>query len=127
VITGTPQEGLVRQVPLTIEKVKSLAAERPITVFDREGWSPQLFATLGRNRGRPLLTYRKAAKGKRLPRLAEQLFTPRTIEVNGREVILRPADTQVGYRIGRQAPQARRTASGHAPQSRWQADACLDR
>jgi hypothetical protein len=37
---------------------------------------------LGGNRVH-FLTYRKAAKGKRLPRLAEQLFTPRTIEVNG--------------------------------------------
>ena len=104
VITGTPQEGLVRQVPLTIEKVKSLAPERPITVvFDREGWSPQLFATIKETAGVHFLTYRKAAKGKRLPRLAEQLFTPRTIEVNGREVIYDLADTQVriSYSEGR--------------------------
>jgi DNA-binding MarR family transcriptional regulator len=104
VITGTPQEGLVRQVPLTIEKVKSLAPERPITVvFDREGWSPQLFATIKKTAGVHFLTYRKAAKGKLLPRLAEQLFTSRTIEVNGREVTYDLADTHVriSYSEGR--------------------------
>jgi hypothetical protein len=31
---------LVRQVPQTIQKIKSLAPDRPMTVvFDREGWS----------------------------------------------------------------------------------------
>jgi hypothetical protein len=61
VITGTPQEGLVRQVPLTIEKVKSLAPERPITVvFDREGWSPQLFATIKETAGVHFLDWRSS-------------------------------------------------------------------
>lgn len=96
VITGTPQEGLVRQVPQTIEKVKSLAPGRPITVvFDREGWSPQMFAKMKETEGVHFLTYRKAAKGKRLPRLGEQLFTPCTIEVTGRKVVYDLADTRV--------------------------------
>jgi hypothetical protein len=76
----------VRQVPLTIEKVKESGPERPITVvFDREDG----VRSCSRRSGKPQasLPHRKAAKGKRLPRLAEQLFTPRTIEVNGREVI----------------------------------------
>jgi phage terminase small subunit len=96
VITGTPQEGLVRQVPQTIEKVKSLAPDRPITVvFDREGWSPQLFAQIKETERVHFLTYRKAAKGKLLPRLAEQLFTPCTIEMTGRKVTYDLADTRV--------------------------------
>jgi transposase len=96
VITGTPQEGLVRQVPLTIERVKSLAPKRPITVvFDREGWSPQLFAKIKETDGVHFLTYRKAANGKRLPRLAEQLFAPCAIEVRGRKVAYDLADTRV--------------------------------
>jgi hypothetical protein len=96
VISGTPEEGLVRQVPQTIERAKSLAPGQPITVvFDREGWSPRLFATIKRTDGVHFLTYRKAARGKRLPRLAEQLFTACTIEVSGRTVSYDLADTRV--------------------------------
>ena len=96
VITGTPQEGLVRQIPQTIEKVKGLAPGRPITlVFDREGWSPQLFAKIKETEDVHFLTYRKAAKGKPLPRLAEQMFTSCTIEVTGRKVVYDLADTRV--------------------------------
>jgi transposase-like protein len=105
VVTGAPQEGLVRQVPLTIERAKGLAPGRPITVvFDREGWSPRLFAKIKGAEGVHFLTYRKAAAGKRLPRLAEQLFHPCTIEVNGREVVYDLADTRVRifYSEGRQ-------------------------
>ncbi len=105
VITGTPQEGLVRQVPQTIEKVKSLAPGRPITViFDREGWSPQTFASIKETEGVHFLTYRKAMKGKGLPRLAEQLFTPHAIEVTGRKITYDLADTRVriAYSEGRQ-------------------------
>ena len=96
VITGSPQEGLVRQVPQTIEKVKRLGPDRPMTVvFDREGWSPQLFATIKETEGVHFLTYRKAVKGKRLPRLSEQLFARCSIEVSGREVTYDLADTRV--------------------------------
>ena len=96
VISGAPQEGLVRQVPQTIAKVKSLAPDQPITVvFDREGWSPRLFATIKQTDGVHFLTYRKAERGKRLPRLAEQLFTTWTIELSGRTVSYELADTRV--------------------------------
>ena len=96
VITGTPQEGLVRQVPQTIQNAKRLAPGRPITmIFDREGWSPKLFATIKETDGVHFLTYRKAASGKRLPRLAESLFTPCTTEATGRKVVYDLADTRV--------------------------------
>jgi hypothetical protein len=96
VITGAPQEGLVRQVPQTIEKARGLAPGQPITVvFDREGWSPQMFAKIKETEGVHFLTYRKAAAGKRLPRLAEQLFTPCAIDVTGREGVYNLADTRV--------------------------------
>jgi hypothetical protein len=96
VITGAPQEGLVRQVPQTIEKAKGLAPGRPITVvFDREGWSPQLFAKIKETEGVHFLTYRKAAAGKRLPRLAEHLFTACALEGTGREGVYNLADTRI--------------------------------
>jgi hypothetical protein len=96
VITGAPQEGLVRQVPQTIEKVQSLAPDRPITVvFDREGWSPRLFAQIQQTKGVHFLTYRKAVKGKRLPQLVEKLFTRCAAEKDGRSLVYDLADTRV--------------------------------
>ena len=96
VITGTPQEGLVRQIPQTIEQVKRLAPDRPMTVvFDREGWSPQMFATIKQTEGVHFLTYRKATRGKRLPRLADALFTSSTLQVAGRTATYDLADTRV--------------------------------
>lgn len=96
VITGSPTEGLVRQVPQTIEKVKSLAPDRPITVvFDREGWSPLLFAAIKKTAGVHFLTYRKAARGKRLPQVAAPLFASCKTEGAGRTVSYELADTRV--------------------------------
>ena len=96
VITGSPKEGLVRQVPQTIEKVKSLAPDRPITVvFDREGWSPLLFAAIKKTEGVHFLTYRKAVRGKCLPQLAAHLFASCNTEVGGRTMNYELADTRV--------------------------------
>jgi transposase len=96
VITGSPTEGLVRQVPQTIEKVKTLAPSRPITVvFDREGWSPLLFADIKKTAGVHFLTYRKADRGKPLPQVANSLFTSCKTEVAGRTVSYELADTRV--------------------------------
>lgn len=104
VITGSPTEGLVRQVPQTIQKVKSLAPDRPITVvFDREGWSPLLFAAIKMTAGVHFLTYRKAGRGEFLPQVAAHLFTSCKTEVAGRTVSYELADTRVriSYSEGR--------------------------
>jgi transposase len=104
VITGSPTEGLVRQVPQTIEKVKSLAPDRPITVvFDREGWSPLLFAAIKKTANVHFLTYRKAGRGELLPQLAAPLFTSCKTKVMGRTVNYELADTrvQIPYSEGR--------------------------
>jgi hypothetical protein len=101
VITGAPKEGLVRQIPETIETVRSLAPGRPVTiVFDREGWSPQLFAVIKQMKDAHFLSYRKAARNRHLPRVAESLFSSCAIDKAGRTVKYDLADTRIRVPYG---------------------------
>jgi hypothetical protein len=75
VLTGPEQEGLVRQLPKVIAQLQALAPGRSVTVvFDREGWSPKLFAQIKDAPDVHFLTYRKATAHKTLPRLALDQF-----------------------------------------------------
>jgi len=103
VVTGTENEGLVKQIPEVIAKLKSMAKERNLTiVFDREGWSPKLFAEIQKASGVHFLTYRKALPKKKLPRLALSQFQTYDFDNGGRRLCYQLADTQVriSYRDG---------------------------
>lgn len=96
VITGAAREGLVRQIRTVRQQLGILAPDKPVTlVFDREGWSPQLFAQLAADPGVRFLSYRKAAKGKKLPQLPLSKF--RTVEhtIDGRSVCYELADERI--------------------------------
>ena len=60
VVTAPANEGLVKMLPPILQEAKSLIGEdRPLTVvFDRGGWSPNLFAKLIKQRI-DIITYRK--------------------------------------------------------------------
>ena len=59
VITGEVDAALTKAMPRLLREVRDVVGERKVTiVFDRGGWSPQLFATMIRD-GFDVLTYRK--------------------------------------------------------------------
>jgi hypothetical protein len=60
VVPTEANKGLTTMLPIILEEVRKLLGDRPVTVvFDRGGWSPQLFAKLIDD-GFDILTYRKA-------------------------------------------------------------------
>jgi transposase len=89
---------------------RQLGPERRVTVvFDREGWSPTLFAEL-LQAGFEVLTYRKG-KSRRWP---EKAFTEVTGVVAGREVTYTLAEKRVRLSNGLKLREVRRlTATGH--------------
>jgi hypothetical protein len=98
VVTGPENEGLVRRIKELVPWLKTAApGHHHYVIFDREGWSPELFAWL-KQQGVDFLTYRKAKSGKKLPRIALNKFQLCEGEVNGRKVSYHLADTHV--RIG---------------------------
>ena len=91
VITAEANAGLVKMLPTVLAEVRKLIGERRITVvFDRGGYSPQLFLKLIAE-GFDILTYRKG----RFPRVPRSRFRKQRIVVNGREVIYTLADQEV--------------------------------
>jgi transposase len=70
VVTAEANAGLVEMLPKILDEVRSLVSERRITVvFDRGGWSPQLFQQI-LAAGFDILTYRKGP----LRRIPKRLF-----------------------------------------------------
>jgi hypothetical protein len=60
VVPTEANKGLVKILPVVLAEVRTLLGDRRVTVvFDRGGWSPQLFAQLIAS-GFDILTYRKA-------------------------------------------------------------------
>jgi hypothetical protein len=60
VVPTEANKGLVKMLPIVLDEVRKLVGDRRLTVvFDRGGWSPQLFAQL-LDAGFDILTYRKA-------------------------------------------------------------------
>jgi len=111
-LTAPANDGLVRMLREAIlpELRQQLGPDRRVTViFDREGWSPTLFAELLRD-GFDVLTYRKG-KHRDWPAKA---FTPGTGTVAGREVTYTLAEKRVRLSNGLRLREVRRlTASGH--------------
>jgi len=95
VVTAEANEGLVQMLPGVLDEVRALIGDRRVTVvFDRGGWSPQLFQRLIVS-GFDILTYRK---GKH-PQLPASSFSTCEAICDGRQIRYCLADTGIylGY------------------------------
>lgn len=122
VMTGRPRKGMTGVIEETIGKLRASGDRRVITlVFDREGWSPALFARLDAMEGVRFVTYRKSSKGRKLPRLSEKEFKKHKWEVNGQKIEyeLICKRVHIKYRSGRKKKKlllrqvTRRSEDGH--------------
>ena len=88
VVTAQANAGLVKMLPPLLAEIRSLVGERRVTVvFDRGGWSPQLFAEI-LALGFDILTYRKG----RFRRVPRRLFKEHAAKIDGRDVAYTLAD-----------------------------------
>ncbi len=104
VVTGTPRKSMVSLIPEQIAQLRKLGEKRPITiVFDREGWSPQMFAKLDAMDDVYFVSYRKAQANKPLPRLPESSFSAHEEKADGKTVSYQLSDKgiYVGYGKGK--------------------------
>jgi transposase len=82
VITGEVDAALAKAMPRLLREVREVVGERKVTiVFDRGGWSPNLFAAMIKD-GFDLLTYRKGY----CRRINERRFVRRRAKFDGRFV-----------------------------------------
>ena len=82
VITGEVDAALTKAMPRLLREVRDVVGERKATiVFDRGGWSPQLFAAMIKD-GFDVLTYRKGW----CRRINERRFIRRRAKLDGRLV-----------------------------------------
>jgi transposase len=97
VITGEVDAALTKAMPRLLREVRDVVGERKVTiVFDRGGWSPQLFATMIRD-GFDVLTYRKG----HCRRINERRFIRRRAKFDGRWVDYLLHDEPVRFLKGR--------------------------
>ena len=93
VVTGVPKKGVTQEVPRVIAELRQHGEQRPVTViFDREGWSPEMFALLDAMEAVCFLTYRKAKAHEALRRLPVGAFASHQGEVDGHAVAYELAD-----------------------------------
>jgi transposase len=79
VITGEVDAALTKAMPQLLREVRDVVGERKVTiVFDRGGWSPQLFAAMIKD-GFDVLTYRKG----HCRRINERRFVRRRAKLGG--------------------------------------------
>src|ERR1700757_3981396 len=79
VITGEVDAALTKAMPRLLREVRDVVGERKVTiVFDRGGWSPQLFASMIKD-GFDVLTYRKG----RCRHINERRFVRRRAVLDG--------------------------------------------
>jgi len=79
VITGEVDAALTKAMPRLMREVRGVVGERKVTiVFDRGGWSPQLFAVMIKD-GFDVLTYRKG----HCRRINERRFVRRRAKLDG--------------------------------------------
>jgi transposase len=82
VITGEVDAALTKAFPRLLREVREVVGERKVTiVFDRGGWSPNLFAAMIKD-GFDVLSYRKG----RCRRINERRFVRRRANLDGRSV-----------------------------------------
>ena len=111
VVTAEANAGLVKMLPPLLAEIRSLVGERRVTVvFDRGGWSPQLFAEII-DSGFDILTYRKG-KSRRVPR---RLFKEHAAKIDGRDVAYPLADRGIRLLKGklRLRQETRLSDDGH--------------
>jgi transposase len=91
VVTTEANKGLVKMLPEVLKEVRSLVAERRVTVvFDRGGWSPKLFQKLMAE-DFDFITYRKG----RSRRVAKSRFAAHQATLDGRKLHYLLADQNV--------------------------------
>lgn len=101
-VSGAPKKGMTRLIPRLIEEIRQEGETRPITmIFDREGWSPSMFARLAAMPGVFFLTYRKARPGKRLAKLPAGDFAHYEGEIDGQSMAMELADKSIHLKYGR--------------------------
>src|SRR3974390_2313375 len=82
VVTGDVDAALTKAMPRLLGEVRDVVGQRRVTiVFDRGGWSPQLFAAMIKD-GFDVLTYRKG----HCRRINERRFIRRHAKLDGRLV-----------------------------------------
>jgi transposase len=97
VITGEVDAALTKAMPRLLREVRGVVGERKVTiVFDRGGWSPQLFAAMIKD-GFDVLTYRKG----HCRRINERRFIRRRAKLDGRWVDYLLHDQPVRFLKGR--------------------------
>jgi transposase len=97
VITREVDAALTKAMPRLLREVRDVVGERKVTiVFDRGGWSPQLFAAMVKD-GFDVLTYRKG----RCRRINERRFIRRRAKLDGRWVDYLLHDEPVRFLKGR--------------------------
>ncbi len=108
VFTGRPRKGMTSVLRETVRELRSAGEKRTITlVFDREGWSPALFAELSEMEGVRFVTYRKARRGEKLPRLAATAFKQYSVELHGETVKYDLAENDIHIDYGRRPHRKR--------------------
>lgn len=110
VVSTEANQGLVAVLPGILAEARRLVGERRVTVvFDRGGWSPQLFAKI-LDQGFDLLTYRKG----KVRRVAQKLFSLHEATLEGQSVSYLLADTGTRLRSGLRLRQVTRLSDdGH--------------
>jgi transposase len=79
VVTGEVDAALTKAMPRLLREVRDVVGERKVTiVFDRGGWSPQLFAAMIKD-GFDVLTYRKG----HCRRISERRFVRHRAKLDG--------------------------------------------
>ena len=75
VVIAEPSDSLAAQIRAILPDLRKITGEaaKPLLCFDRGGWSPDLFAAITAA-GFDLLIYRKAAAGKPVPDISDDLF-----------------------------------------------------
>jgi hypothetical protein len=111
VVTAEANAGVVKMLPGILEQIRALVGDRRLTVvFDRGGYSPELFLQI-LAAGFDLLTYRKG----RYPRIPRQAFRPHRTRQAGRWITYQLADQSVRLLKGklRLRQVTRRMDNGH--------------
>jgi hypothetical protein len=109
--SGVPKKGMTRLVPRVIEEMRQQGETRPITViFDREGWSPAMFARLASMPGVCFLSYRKARPGKKLKKMPAGEFQLYKGEIDGQAAEMELADTSIHVDYGPRGKKKKRLA-----------------
>jgi hypothetical protein len=120
VMTAPANAGMVKMLPDVLQEVRKLVGERRVTiVFDRGGWSPELFRKLLEDNF-DILTYRKG----KVRRIRDKRFVLRRAKLDGRWVKYRLHDQAVRFLKGklRLRQVTRLSDDGHQTQvltSRW--------